>query len=95
MKRITLTSFPTQVLAAPADLGGAIRSARTHAGLTLRDAALTLGVATQTLNDIEMGKPGVGLGNVLKVASGLGVDLFAAPKRNREAVQQMLASSLS
>lgn len=74
----------------PKDVGAAIRAGRTQANLSLRDAALTLGLAIQTLNDIETGKPGVGLGNVLKAAEGFGVDLFAVPKRNRTLAESRL-----
>lgn len=83
MRRVIAKAFPQGPLIEPRDLGAAIRAARTQSRLTLRDAALALGLAVQTLSDIEVGKPGVGLGNVLKAAQGLGVDLFALPKRNR------------
>ena len=77
-------------MATAENVGAAMRAARTQASLGLRDAALMLGVAVQTLSDIEAGKPGVGLGNILKVAEGLGVDLFAFPKSQRSVVQHRL-----
>ena len=92
MKRVTPKAFPLiPRINMAADLGQAIRAARTHAGLRIHDAALTLGMAVQTLVDIEAGKPSVSLGKILDAARGLGIDLFALPRRQREAVQRRLA----
>jgi len=74
-----------------ADLGHAIRAARTQAGLRIQDAALALGMAVQTLVDIEAGRPGVSLGKIFDAAAGLGVDLFAFPRSRRTAALRRLA----
>ena len=71
-------------------LGIAVRAARTQAGLTLADAALTLGVAKQTLSNLELGKPSVGLGLALEIATGLGVAIFMVPASAREQTRMRL-----
>lgn len=75
-------------------LGAAVRACRTQAGLTLEEAALTIGVAKQTLADLEAGKPTVGLGLVLKIAHELGLALFIAPSHERERVTNAIKARL-
>ncbi|HYD93823.1 MAG TPA: helix-turn-helix transcriptional regulator [Noviherbaspirillum sp.] len=91
MKRVVKIPFPTDPLVAgPETLGKAVRSSRTEQGLTIEEAAMTIGVAKQTLSDIEAGKSTVSLGIVLKVATELGVSLFVAPARERERIQSLI-----
>jgi transcriptional regulator with XRE-family HTH domain len=91
MKRVVKVPFPSDpLIAAPGMLGIAIRAGRTEQGLTIEEAAMTIGIAKQTLSDIEAGKPTVGLGIVLKVAGDLGVSLFVAPARDRERIQSLI-----
>lgn len=92
MKRVIPTEFPTDpCLDSPATLGAAIRAARTQAGLRQEDAALSIGVALQTLVDIESGKPGVSIGKILQVAQGLGVSLLVIPQAQRDMARRRLA----
>jgi transcriptional regulator with XRE-family HTH domain len=74
-------------------LGKAVRTCRTEAGLTVEEATLTTGVAKQTLSDLEAGKPTVKLGNVLKIANGLGVNLFVVHSRDRESLMRAMPES--
>jgi transcriptional regulator with XRE-family HTH domain len=90
MRKVVPKPFPDPRIRKSSDVGAAVRAARTQANLTLRDAAQILGVAIQTLSDIEAGKPSVGLGKVLQVADGLGLDFFALPKRHRSAAERRL-----
>lgn len=91
MRTVTPKPFPSDLeLRSAKQLGIAIRAARTQAGLTLADAALTLGVAKQTLSNLELGKPSVGLGLALEIAAGLGVALFMVPARAREQTRMRL-----
>ena len=91
MKRVVPTPFPTDpCVDSPVTLGQAIRSARTQAGLRQEDAALSIGVALQTLVDIEAGKPGVSIGKILQVARGLGVSLFVLPQSQRDIARRRL-----
>ena len=71
-------------------LGAAVRAARTGAGMALRDAAAFVGVAKQTLSDLEHGKPSVSLGVALKIAEGLGVTLFVVAAADRARVRERL-----
>lgn len=88
MKRVIPLPFPAEPsLKEPADFGAAVRAARTRAGLTLVDAALSLGITKQTLSDLERGKPTVAFGTALRVASQLGVSLFMVPSEIRERVR--------
>src|SRR5260370_12424384 len=60
MKRVIAQTFPTNPsLRTPVDLGAALRSARTTAGLSLDDAALGLGISKKTLLNLERGAPSV------------------------------------
>lgn len=90
MKRVVKIPFPADPwLREAGDLGLAVRSARTSAGLTIEEAAMTIGVAKQTLSDLERGKPTVGLGLALKIAQELGVSLFVAEARQRERIRHL------
>ncbi|MDX8128075.1 helix-turn-helix domain-containing protein [Methylomonas sp. OY6] len=92
MKRVVATAFPTDpCVNSPTTLGAAIRAARTQAGMRQEDAALSIGVALQTLVDIEAGKPGVSIGKILQVAQGLGVSLLVVPQSRRDAARRRLA----
>jgi transcriptional regulator with XRE-family HTH domain len=80
MPRLKQTPFPSSPLLREAtSLGAAIRSQRIESGLTIEQAALSTGVAKQTLQDLELGKPTVGLGIALRLAHELGVSIFIAP----------------
>lgn len=91
MRTVTPKPFPSDLeLRSAKQLGIAVRAARTQAGMTLADAALTLGVAKQTLSNLELGKPSVGLGLALEIAAGLGVALFMVPASAREKTRMRL-----
>jgi transcriptional regulator with XRE-family HTH domain len=94
MKRVIPTPFPLDPFFSDARvLGAAVRAARTAAGLTVEDAALSIGVAKQTLSDLEAGKESVGLGLVLRITRDVGVALFVAPATQRERIRRMLTST--
>lgn len=96
MRRVVKTPFPSDpVLKSASALGAAVRAARTATGMTLEEAALTMGVAKQTLSDLETGKSTVSLGLALKIANDLGVALFLAPAADRERVRRYLTEELS
>jgi len=90
MKRVKLAPFPPNPVSDTRTLGLAIRACRTEQGLTIEEAALTIGIAKQTLSDIEAGKPTVGTGILLKAAAELGVVLFVARSRERDRVLHLL-----
>jgi DNA-binding XRE family transcriptional regulator len=55
------------------------------------DAALSIGVALQTLVDIEAGKTGVSIGKILQVTQALGVSLLVVPTSQRDVARRRLA----
>jgi transcriptional regulator with XRE-family HTH domain len=92
MKKVKATKFPkSPELFDSKQFGLAVRAGRTNAGMTLEDAALTIGMAKQTLSDIELGKPTVGLGNALLAATSLGVAVFIVPADERESTKFKLS----
>ena len=94
MRRVVPKPFPTEPsLREPAELGRAVRAARTESGLTIEQAARGLGIAKQTLSDLEQGAPTVSLGTALHAATQLGVALFMAPAARRELIRTQLQSS--
>lgn len=63
-------------------LAGAVRAARTGAGMTQDQLALVSGVGRDTVIALENARPGVSLGSALRVMKGLGLTLLpAAVKR--------------
>lgn len=99
MRRVVPTSFPHPLLSNATDfgvssLGAAVRSARTHSGMTLADAAMAMGVAKQTLQDVETGVGTVGLALALKIAHDMGVSVFATPTSERAAALRALTQCL-
>lgn len=91
MKRVVPTPEPLDPLVPDAAaFGVAVRAARTAAGMSLADAALLLGIAKQTLSDLETARASVGLATALKVGRELGVTLFAVPARDREWVGRLI-----
>ena len=91
MKRVLPQAFPHPLVTGPSDIGRAIRAARTQAGLPLKDASLSLGMAVQTLVDIEAGAPGVSIGKLMEAAQGLGVEIFVIPRGCRDVAERLLA----
>lgn len=59
----------------PETLGSMVRQRRKALGLTQIEAAGLCGVGERFLREFELGKPTVQLGRVLKVLTGLGIDL--------------------
>ena len=77
----------------PKIIGKAIRLARKKAGLRVVDTAMLCRMAVQTYVDIEAGRPGVGIGKILRVADGFGVSLFVVPDaRDRNLIKNLLDS---
>jgi len=91
MRRVVPTAFPEDPLVKDAaTLGAAVRAARTRAAMTLADAALNLGIAKQTLADLETAGGSVGLATALHVARELGLALFVVPAAEREPARRLL-----
>lgn len=58
------------------DLGAALRKARKAAGLTLTEAAHSMGVGRRLLTELENGNRNAGIESVLRIVQLLGLDLF-------------------
>jgi transcriptional regulator with XRE-family HTH domain len=56
-------------------LGSALREARRARGMRLEDVALGAGVGIRFVSELERGKPTARLGEALRVAVSLGVEM--------------------
>lgn len=65
----------------PKDLGAALRHMRKARGLRQEDLALAAGVGLRFVGELERGKPTVRLGETLRVASALGVQITIEDSR--------------
>jgi y4mF family transcriptional regulator len=68
----------TLAIKTAADLGKAVRRARTSEHLTQRQLALSVGTGERFIVDLEAGKETARLGPALRVATALGLKLTAA-----------------
>ena len=75
MRRTTITT--------PADLGASIRAARRARRLRLEDVALGAGVGIRFVSELERGKPTARLGEALRVAKSLGLELVVEDPLDR------------
>jgi HTH-type transcriptional regulator / antitoxin HipB len=62
-------------LRTPADIGALIKDRRRALGLDQSELAARIGVQRLWVNQVERGKPGAGLGLVLRALAAVGVDL--------------------
>lgn len=93
MKRVKLISPPPDLLVSDSKaFGASIRAARCAAHMTLADAALLLGIARQTLTNLETAKSSVSLDTAMRAAREFGVSILAVPGGQREGVRRALAS---
>lgn len=88
MRKLSVTPLPDHsTVASPEDIGTLVRAVRTAAGMTLEEAALTIQVAKQTLQNLEKGTGTVSLALVFKVLTGLGIRLrWQAPEGTSPAI---------
>jgi HTH-type transcriptional regulator / antitoxin HipB len=62
-------------LRTPADIGALIWARRKELGYTQAELADMAGVSRLWINQLERGKPGAGLGHVLRTLGALGIEL--------------------
>lgn len=75
------------------DLGHAVRAARKSHGIRLDDLAKVLGVRKQTTSNVEMGKPTVQVGTVLRHLQGMGVHVYLdVPDSAKQEFEKLLAA---
>jgi transcriptional regulator with XRE-family HTH domain len=91
MRSVSAASLPADpLIATPAELGKAIRAARCATKMSIAEAAMQLGIAKQTLSNLETAKGAVGIDTVMRVAKAFGVSLFAVPAKDRELVRRAI-----
>jgi transcriptional regulator with XRE-family HTH domain len=66
--------LPAQVAERTRELGYRVRLARTRRGLSIVELADKAGINRNTLNALELGKPGVALGACITVLWALGLE---------------------
>ncbi len=67
-------SLPAPVTERIRDLGDRVRVARIRRGLSIAELAAKAGINRNTLNALELGKPGIALGAYVTVLWTLGLD---------------------
>jgi transcriptional regulator with XRE-family HTH domain len=70
----TIKTVPIQVAERAKDLGHRVRLARIRRGMSIAEVAAKAGINRNTLNALELGKPGVALGAYVTVLWALGLD---------------------
>src|SRR6266545_789206 len=66
--------LPAEVAERVKELGYRLRLARVRRGMSIADVAAKAGINRNTLNALELGKPGVALGAYVTVLWALGLD---------------------
>src|SRR5437868_10490114 len=66
--------LPAQATESIKDLGYRVRLARTRRGMSIAELAAKAGINRNTLNALELGKPGVALGGYITVLWAVGLD---------------------
>ncbi len=67
-------TLPAQVAERAKELGYRVRQARTRRGMSIAEVAAKAGINRNTLNALELGKPGIALGAYVTVLWALGLD---------------------
>jgi transcriptional regulator with XRE-family HTH domain len=70
----TKKSIPIEAAERVKELGYRIRLARTRRGMSIAEVAAKAGINRNTLNALELGKPGVAIGAYITVLWALGLD---------------------
>jgi transcriptional regulator with XRE-family HTH domain len=67
-------TLPAQATERIKELGYRVRLARTRRGMSIAEVAAKAGINRNTLNALELGKPGIALGTYITVIWVLGLD---------------------
>ena len=67
-------TLPAEIVERIKELGYRVRLARTRRGMSIVEVADKAGINRNTLNALELGKPGIGLGAYVTVLWALGLD---------------------
>jgi len=71
---VTRKTFPMEVTERVKELGYRVRIARARRSMSIAELAAKAGINRNTLNALELGKPGVALGAYVNVLWTLGLD---------------------
>ena len=71
---VNAKTLPTQSAERARELGYRVRLARTRRRLSIAELAVKAGINRNTLNALELGKPGIALGAYVTVLWALGLD---------------------
>ena len=71
---VSKRNVPSEVAARIKELGHRVRLARTRRGMSIAELAAKADINRNTLNALELGKPGVALGVYITVLWALGLD---------------------
>ena len=71
---MTIKTLPLEVTERIKDLGYRVRLARTRRGMSIAEVAAKAAINRNTVNALELGKPGVALGVYVTVLWALGLD---------------------
>ena len=66
---------PFNIAYSPEDIGAAIRKRRKRLGYTQAQVAHANGCSIRFISELERGKPGAGIGQVIRIANSIGLDL--------------------
>jgi transcriptional regulator with XRE-family HTH domain len=67
-------ALPAEAVEGIKELGRRVRLARTRRGMSIAELAVKAGINRNTLNALELGRPGVALGACVTVLWALGLD---------------------
>ena len=67
-------TLPIEAIERTKELGYRVRLARTRRGMSIAEVAVKAGINRNTLNALELGKPGIGIGAYVTVLWALGLD---------------------
>jgi len=84
------SSMPALKARSPKVLGQAVRLWRRRCNLSGPQIAERAGVSKRFVSDLEAGKPGGGIGNVLRTLDAMGLELLVRPKRSRPSASDLL-----
>ena len=71
---VTKRALPSEAVERVKELGHRVRVARVRRGLSIAEVAAKAGINRNTLNALELGKPGIALGAYVTVLWALGLD---------------------
>lgn len=67
-----------KTVSTPRDIGEAIRTRRKQLGYTLSEVAQANNCSIRFLSELERGKPGANIGQVMQIANSIGLDIGIA-----------------